>query len=111
MAKLPLSSSQVSYPDQTRNSQADSFSVGHNAAEFFFRFGPEVIVMPPAAAKALLASLRACMSEEPGGSDRRTKSAEFMPKRLLRNLYRSRKVTPSLLRVNTGRRKRRSDKE
>jgi len=85
-------------------------SIGHNHAEVYINFGQTVIIMPPATGKKLLKDLRRTLTEweeqhgrlpEGKGKKRR----ESVPKRVLKELYKSRKIGSKLISINTSKRK------
>ncbi len=97
----------------------DRAAVGHNRAEVYIRLGDAVVILPPSAAKRLAGELRQALSDwearhgaistEAGvkGGSRR----ESAPKRVIKELYKSRKVSRRLISVNTRRRKHIPDKD
>jgi len=80
--------------------EVDGMIIGSNFAEIYFKVGEVVIILPPVAAKRLLADLRSL--DLPADPLRREES---VPKRIIKALFKSRKVTRNLISVNTGRKK------
>lgn len=92
--------------------EVSRISVGHSSSEMYVRFGEIVIILPPGPAKKLLEDLQQAMqtweSEHgklPDARDHKKKRRESGPKRVLKALYKSRKVGSKLITINTKRRK------
>ena len=91
----------------------DHLQTGHNRAELFLKFDDSVIIMPPIAAKRLLFELEKNVAEWekvhgviPNPRARPPKpKPESAVKRVLKQLYKSRRVTKRLISVNTTRRR------
>ncbi|NQT34012.1 hypothetical protein HQ587_02385 [bacterium] len=102
-------------PDKSESGKAievDRISVGHNSAEMYIKFGETIVILPPGPAKKLLEDLKQAMrkweSEHgklPDVKDRKKKRRESVPKRVLKELYKSRKVGSKLISINTRKRK------
>ena len=102
-------------PDKSESGKAievNRISVGHSSAEMYIRFGETIIILPPGPTKKLLEDLRQVMqkweSEHgklPDAKDRKKKRRESVPKRVLKELYKSRKVGSKLISINTSKRK------
>ena len=97
--------------EKAMKSQINRISVGHNSAEIFLRFGDKTVILPPAAGKKLNIDLARAVSnwEKEHGTIRDDKSKrkkkETVPKKVLKELYKSRKVGSKLISINTGKRK------
>lgn len=89
----------------------DRTAVAHNAAEVYIQLGEVVIIIPPQVAKKLLRDLKSLPL--PVGDDVRSQArpAESVPRRVIRTLYKSHKLTSTLLLVNTRRRKKLPDRD
>jgi hypothetical protein len=87
--------------------QAETLTLGFNPGEIYLRFGDVVIVVPPSTAKQLIADLK--LQHLPDDPKPLEKRVESVPKRVIRALFKSRKVNKSLVSVNTGRRKKLPD--
>lgn len=90
--------------------QIDKISVSHTASETFIKLEDRVIILPPAAMKKLYLDLEDTVSEweaehgkikEPKGK----KKKDLTPKKVLKALYKSRKVGSKLISINTGKKK------
>lgn len=84
--------------------------VGFSGDEFYLRLGDYILILPPAAAKRL----RLELGEMPDNSvkeehSKSARKAEPISKQVLKALFKSRKVTKSLIAVNTKRRRRLPD--
>ena len=97
--------------------EIDRITVGHNQAEIFIRIADRTIILPPAAGKQLLLELGRKIStwENEHGKIKtakdRTKKRESVPKKVLKELYKSRKIGSKLISINTGKRKHLPDRE
>jgi len=87
-------------------------TVGHNQAEMFIRFGDATIILPPEAAEKFSNDLQTVISdwEEEYGKipklkDKKKRKRESVAKRVLKELYRSKKVGSKLISINTSKRK------
>jgi len=94
-----------------RNTFADSINVGHNFAETYIKFGDEVIMMPAATMKELALQLRRAVEDwEAAYGEIKPLTSEpplSLPKKVLKALYREKKVTGHLTSINTRRKKKR----
>jgi hypothetical protein len=86
---------------------------GHNRAELFLKFDDNVVIMPPIAAKRLMLELEENVAEweklhgvipNPPTPPPKPRP-ESAAKRVLKQLYKSRRVAKSLISVNTSRRR------
>ncbi|MDP8238290.1 MAG: hypothetical protein P9X24_04290 [Candidatus Hatepunaea meridiana] len=87
-------------------------TVGHNQAEMFIRFGDATIILPPEAAKEFYNDLQTVIldwEEEYGKipklKEKKKRKRESVPKRVLKELYRSKKIGSKLISINTSKRK------
>jgi len=83
--------------------EAKRAMVGSRAGEFYLKLEDYVIILPPPAAKALAVELKKLLPPDP------PRREESVPKKVIKALYKSRKVTKSLISINTGRRKKLPD--
>jgi len=88
----------------TKKIEVNHVTVGCNSAEFYIKFGDVVIFLPPTAAKRLLLELQ----KLPLPKDA-YKRPESVSKKILKALYKSHKVTKTLISINTNRRKKLPD--
>ena len=86
-------------------------SVGFRNSEVYIRLGEQTIILPPSAAKKLTSDLAENIKvfEADNGvvkmpKSKKSKSGHSLPK-LLKSLYKSRRVTKKLVSVNTSRKK------
>ncbi len=104
---------------QGKSFTVNKVAVGHNAAEVFFRLDETMILMTPGAAKRLARDLKSALSSWEARHGRiaapatrkRGAKRESTAKRAIKSLYKSRKVNPKLISVNTSRRKHLPPKE
>jgi|GEM_PF-2347089 len=98
-------------PDLKRHLKVDKISVGHNFGEMYIRFGDEVFVLSPGAAKRLTLELGSAVEKyehENGTIQPPTPPHNIsLPKRILRALYRESHPTSKLTSINTSKRKKR----
>jgi hypothetical protein len=92
--------------------EVDKATLGFSPGEIYLRFGEAVIILPPAAAKRLVLDLEKLplpastnMGHEKGGNRQET-----VAKQVMKALYKSHKLTKSLISVNTNRRKKLPDR-
>ncbi len=88
----------------------DKISVGHTYAEVYLRFGDGVVVLTPSVAKRMahdLAETVGQYEDEHGKVSIKPKSRkkESMPRKVIKSLYKSRRVSPKLVSINTKKRK------
>ena len=88
----------------------DRISVGFNNAEMYLKFSEAVIFLTPAAAKRLRDDLENSVTnwETEHGRikpKRGKKREDSVPKRVLKSLYKSKKVGSKMISINTGKRK------
>ncbi len=113
--KVTWSNKEKRQPEREKSeSQADvrRISVGHSAAELYIRFDETTLILPPAAGKKLYRELRRAVSDwesehgtaTPAGHGKKRRK-ESVPKRVLKELYRSRKVGSKLIRIDTGKKR------
>jgi hypothetical protein len=108
-------------PDSTQSDKGkiniDRITVGHNQAEIFIRIADRTIILPPVAGKQLTLELGRKITawEIEHGKIRETKGElkrrETVPKKVLKALYKSRKIGSKLISINTGKRKHLPDKD
>jgi hypothetical protein len=91
--------------------QIEKISVSHTSSETFIKLEDRVIILPPMAMKKLYLDLKDAVSEweaehgkikEPKG---KKKMKDLTPKKVLKALYKSRKVGSKLISINTGKKK------
>lgn len=87
----------------------DKVVVGHNSAEIYFRFGDILIILPPPAAKTLRSELAKLNLIDGTVSKHQAKAAEPIARQVLKSLFKGKKMTKSLIAVNTKRRKKLPD--
>lgn len=121
--KIVWSNTGTSKPEASNKSKAgsrieiDRIAVGHNRAEIFIRMADKTIILPPAAGKQFLLDLGRKITawENEHGKIREAKGErkkrETVPKRVLKELYKSRKIGSKLISINTGKRKHLPSKE
>lgn len=87
----------------------DRISVGHTYAELYLRFGDGIIVLTPSVAKKMTLDLMEAISryeDEHGDIRMKPKKAkESLPRKIVKSLYKSRRVSSKLVSVNTRKRK------
>ncbi len=90
----------------------DKFSVGHNRAELYIRLDETTIILPPAVGKRLCDDLQQAVKEWeeqhgriPVSKGKKKGKPESVPKRVLKELYKSRKIGSKLISVNTSKKK------
>ncbi len=103
-----------------KNFYIDKISFGYSRAEFWLKIEPPgdgkddmvFIILSLPAAKRLLEDLRLSFekwkAENPKAvqlADNKSKSQETVPRRVLKALYKSRKLTKNLISINTKKRK------
>lgn len=93
-------------------SPVKSIKVGHNNAEIYIKLGEAVVTLPPSSAKKMVADLKRAVEAweaEHGtidsGLPKKRPKRESSAKRVIKALYKSRKVSSKLVSVNTSRRK------
>ena len=97
--------------ENTSKSQIERISVGHNSAEIFLRFEDKTVILPPVVGKKLFNDLDRVVKdwENEHGTIKidsgKRKRKETVPKKVLKELYKSRKVGSKLISINTGKRK------
>ena len=92
-------------PNLRRHLKTGSIRVGHTTAEFYLQLGEVTIVLPPQAAARLLADLRSALEDHErrhgvtvtGGGESAGGRRESVPRRVIRELYHSRKVSKKLI--------------
>ena len=91
--------------------EIDKITVSHSRSETFIRLKEKIIVMPPAAMKKLYLDLKKCITEwedefgEITTDSGKKKRSGSTPKKVLKALYKSRKVGSKLVSINTGKKK------
>src|SRR4030042_306014 len=105
-------SGQENNPESANRFAVDNLTVGFRQGEFYIRLGDAVILLSPQVMKKLLYDLEIFISvwEKEHGKiksvdDRDKKKAESVPKRVLKSLYKSHKVSQRLISINTARKK------
>lgn len=86
----------------------DNCTVGHNSAEMYIRLGDVVIVLPPQAMKKLTQDLKQSIDKweaEHGRIKGKKEKQQSVPRKVIKALYKSRKVSRNLVSINTKRRK------
>ncbi len=90
---------------------AEKIQVGHNFAEMYIRFDEEVVMMPPASIKKLTEELSRLVKdyEKQHGKikppRRKRGKQQSTAQKVVKALYKSRKVSSKLVSINTKRRK------
>lgn len=99
-------------PCQTKGLQIDRISVGHNRAEIYVKLDETVIIMPPEAALKFKTDLHNHLDawEKDNGTipdahPTKASKEESVSRKVIKQLYKSRKIGPKLLSINTKRRK------
>ncbi|NQU06147.1 MAG: hypothetical protein HQ568_08655 [Calditrichaeota bacterium] len=91
--------------------QIEKISVSHTASETYIKLEDRVIILPPSAMKKLYLNLKDAVSEweaehgkikAPKG---KTRKGDLTPTKVLKALYKSRKIGSKLVSINTGKRK------
>ena len=89
--------------------KVDNVQVGHNFAEMYIRFGEKVVIMPPASIKKLTQDLERLVadfeSQHVKIKANRKKKRESSAPKVVKALYKTRKISSKLVSINTKRRK------
>jgi len=121
--KITWSNSETLKPEASHKSEdggrieIDRITVGHNQAEIFIRIADRTIILPPAAGKRLLLELGRKINEWENEHGKiktakdSSKKRETVPKKVLKELYKSRKIGSKLITINTGKRKHLPDRK
>jgi len=95
-----------------KKSEVNRFTIGHNRAELYIRFDETTIILPPAVGKKLCDDLQQAVKEWeeqhgriPVPKGKKKGKPESVPKRVLKELYRSRKVSSKLISIDTSKKK------
>ncbi len=87
----------------------DKMSVGHNSAEMYIHLEQTVIMMVPSIAKRMTIELREELIkyEEEFGTIRPKQSPrkESLPRKIIKEFYKSRQVSSKIVSINTKKRK------
>lgn len=111
--KWQTSDTNLKSPEPTgsdeKNLEVDNIQVGHNFAEMYIRFGENVVIMPPASIKKLTQDLEKLVEdfESQHGKIKAPpkKKQESSAHKVVKALYKTRKISSKLVSINTKRRK------